>query len=106
MTLLILKSILEVLKPIIIDNKFTPKYFPKMESLVVATGSGVAGLPIAPAPRLVMMDIDTNPAPATTQLLQVGERTARGHRVPLQAALTIRTAILVITHLIMTFHNL
>ena len=77
-----------------------------MESLVVAMDSGENGLPIAPAPRLVMMDIDTNPAPATTQLLQVGERTARGHRVPLQAALKIRTAILVITHLIMSLHNL
>ena len=77
-----------------------------MESLVVATGSGVAGLPIAPAPRLVRMDIDTNTAPATTQLLQVAGKTARDRPVPPQAALTIRTAILVITHQIMSFHYL
>ena len=87
-------------------NKFTPNYFQKMESLVVAMGSGEAGLAGAPAIRLVRMDIDTNTAPATTQLLQVGEKAARGRPVPLQAALTIRTAILVITHQIMSFHYL
>ena len=77
-----------------------------MESLVVAMGSGVAGLAGAPAARLVRMDLDTNTAPATTQLLQVGGKAARGRPVPLQAALTVRTAILVITHLIMLFHYL
>ena len=75
-----------------------------MESLVVAMGSGEDGLPGPPAARLVRMDIDTNTAPATTQLLQVGGKTARDRPFPPQAALTIRTAILVITHLIMSFH--
>ena len=75
-----------------------------MESLVVATGSGVAGLAGAPAARLVRMATEENTATATTQLLQVGGKAARGRPVPLQAALTIRTAFLVMTHLIMLFH--
>ena len=73
-----------------------------MESLVVPTDSGVAGLAGAPAARLVKIwEIEENTATATTQLLQVGEKTVRGLGRPLQAALIVRTALLVITHLIM-----
>ena len=85
-----------------IISSFTPKNSPKLESLVVPTDSGVAGLAGAPAARLVRIrEIEANLATATTQLLQVGEKTVRGHPVPLQAAIIVRTALLVITHLIM-----
>ena len=72
-----------------------------MEALVVPTGSGAAGTP-AHAARLARMELIQNPATATTQLLQVEEKTARGAALAaVIAALTVRTALLVRTHLIM-----
>ena len=72
-----------------------------MEALVVPTGSGAAGTP-AHAARLARMELIQNPATATTQLLQVEEKTARGtDMTAVIAALTVRTALPVITHLIM-----
>ena len=101
MTLLTLKSISWV-KPIYVILSFTPKFSPKLECLVVPTDSGAAGLAGAPAARLVrILEIGEDTATATTQLLQVGEKTARGPGRPLQAALIVRTVPPVITHLIM-----
>ena len=77
-----------------IISSFTPKNSPKLESLGVPTDSGVAGLAGAPAARLVRIrEIEANLATATTQLLQEGEKTVRGHPVPLQAAIIVRTAL-------------